>query len=112
MCSIALLKALELDISRQLAAYEVEYHVLQEEIGAGGPNGTQTHVSEDLTEKVRHLEESNSALQKQVRELQAQLQSAKVTTRILENNLCASQSKYTRLEREVSEMMSGYCFVT
>jgi hypothetical protein len=53
-------------------------------------------------EKTRFLEESNLALQKQVRELQAQLQSAKVTTRILENNLSASQSKYTRLEREVS----------
>lgn len=52
-------------------------------------------------EKTRFLEESNLALQKQVRELQAQLQSAKVTTRILENNLSASQSKYTRLEREV-----------
>jgi hypothetical protein len=38
-------------------------------------------------EKTRFLEESNLALQKQVRELQAQLQSAKVTTRILENNL-------------------------
>jgi hypothetical protein len=94
-----------LDISRQLAAYEVEYHVLQEEIVAGiaSPISPQhQHATEDLIEKTRFLEESNMVLQKQVRELQAQLQSAKVTTRILENNLSASQSKYTRLEREVS----------
>lgn len=97
-------QALELDISRQLAAYEVEYHVLQEEIIAGiasTSNSPQNRDSEDWAEKARHLEESNTALQKQVRELQAQLQSAKVTTRILENNLSASQSKFTRLEREV-----------
>ena len=97
-------QALELDISRQLAAYEVEYHVLQEEIVAGiasTQNSPQNPVVEDWAEKARHLEESNIALQKQVRELQAQLQSAKVTTRILENNLGASQSKYSRLEREV-----------
>ena len=94
-----------MDISRQLAAYEVEYHVLQEEIVAGiaSPISPQhQHATEDLIEKTRFLEESNMVLQKQVRELQAQLQSAKVTTRILENNLSASQSKYTRLEREVS----------
>lgn len=96
-------QALGLDISRQLAAYEVEYHVLQEEIVAGiaSPICPQKQDAEDWREKARHLEESNIALQKQVRELQAQLQSVKVTTRILENNLSASQSKYTRLEREV-----------
>lgn len=97
-------QALGLDISRQLAAYEVEYHVLQEEIVAGiaSPVSPQQHDVEDWKEKAHHLEESNMALQKQVRELQAQLQSAKVTTRILENNLSASQSKYARLEREVT----------
>lgn len=101
-------EALGLDISRQLAAYEVEYHVLQEEIVAGiaSPVSPQQHDVEDWKEKARHLEESNMALQKQVRELQAQLQSAKVTTRILENNLSASQSKYARLEREVSDYES------
>lgn len=96
-----------------MAAYEVEYHVLQEEIVAGianSSNSPQNPVMEDWTEKVRHLEESNSTLQRQVRELQAQLQSAKVTTRILENNLSASQSKYTRLEREVREMDHSYPF--
>lgn len=97
-------QALELDISRQLAAYEVEYHVLQEEIVAGvvsPANSPQQNDVEEWMEKARHLEETNMALQKQVREMQAQLQAAKVTTRILENNLSASQSKYVRLEREV-----------
>lgn len=62
----------------------------------------QLHQSaEDWMEKSQRLEEANQALQKQVRELQAQIQSAKVTTRILENNLTASQSKYIRLERKV-----------
>ena len=93
-----------MDISRQLAAYEVEYHVLQEEIVAGvvsPANSPQQNDVEEWMEKARHLEETNMALQKQVREMQAQLQAAKVTTRILENNLSASQSKYVRLEREV-----------
>lgn len=121
---LPLKQALELDISRQLAAYEVEYHVLQEEIMMGGSacgivgssglgaspaSGSsmqsleqQLRAAEDCwKEKSQRLEEMNQVLQKQVRELQAQLQSAKVTTRILENNLTASQSKYIQLERKV-----------
>ena len=112
-------KALDLDISRQLAAYEVEYHVLQEEIvlannsngggvglpGSGSSPGLQSleqqMAEEGWKDKSQRLEEMNAALQKQVRELQAQVQSAKVTTRILENNLTASQAKYGRLERKV-----------
>lgn len=87
-----------------MATYEVEYYVLQEEMtaSASSPGLEQIYNSgEDWMDKAQRLEEANQGLQKQVRELQAQLQSTKVTTRILENNLAASQSKYFKLERKV-----------
>lgn len=70
-------------------------------------NSPQQPNADNWMEKAQRLEESNHALQKQVRELQAQLQAAKVTTRILENNLTASQSKCAKLERDVS----AQCFL-
>ena len=98
-----------MDISRQLAAYEVEYFVLQEEIIASIASTPanaqqfqqQQQPPDDWVEKTQRLEELNQTLQKQVHELQAQVQAAKLNSRILETNLNVSQSKCNRLERKV-----------
>ena len=100
------LQALTLDISRQLTAYEVEYHVLQEETVAAGlaspPNGLHAAVAgADVHTKWDRLEKTNQALQKQVRDLQNQVHMGKTSYRILEANLTAHQAMYTRLERQV-----------
>lgn len=66
--------------------------------------GPQQTGTENWMEKAERFEESNRELQKEVRELQAELQSAKLTARVLENNLSASQLKCSRLEREVTQL--------
>jgi hypothetical protein len=105
-----LVQALALDIGRQLAAYEVEYHVLQEEMAAGlaSPPSSPHPISsggslpfDSPPAKWDRLEKSNQVLQKQVRDLQNQLQSSKTNYRVLEANLTAQQAMYTRLERQV-----------
>uniref|UniRef100_A0A8B9I0L2 TBC1 domain family, member 4 n=1 Tax=Astyanax mexicanus TaxID=7994 RepID=A0A8B9I0L2_ASTMX len=61
-------KALEMDISKQLHAYEVEYHVLQDEM----MDAPQT-LSED-SDRLDKLEKTNAQLKKQNMELLEKLQ--------------------------------------
>ena len=96
-------QALELDISKQLAAYEVEYHVIQEEVVASissAPTSPKSHTEGSMLASMQ-LEESNLNLQKQIRELQTQLQRAKTSSCLLEVRLKESQSTQANLERQV-----------
>ena len=103
------LQALELDISKQLAAYEVEYHVIQEEVVvasvSSAPASPKMHAEGSLLKSIE-LEESNLSLQKQVRELQAQLQRSKTNACLQEVRLKDCQSAQTKLERQVKHQSS------
>ncbi len=58
---------MEMDISKQLHAYEVEYHVLQDEMLEAGP------LTDDL-ERLDKLEKTNVQLKKQNMDLLEKLQ--------------------------------------
>ncbi|XP_008562874.1 PREDICTED: TBC1 domain family member 1-like, partial [Galeopterus variegatus] len=74
----------EMDIAKQLQAYEVEYHVLQEELIDSSPlNEVEYHVlQEELidssplsdNQRMDKLEKTNSSLRKQNLDLLEQLQ--------------------------------------
>ena len=93
-----------MDISKQLAAYEVEYHVIQEEVVtsmSSAPTSPKLQSGGSML-KSMELEESNQNLQKQVRELQTQLQRAKTNSCLLEARLKESQTNEIKLERQVT----------
>uniref|UniRef100_A0A8B9HWM7 TBC1 domain family, member 4 n=1 Tax=Astyanax mexicanus TaxID=7994 RepID=A0A8B9HWM7_ASTMX len=77
-------KALEMDISKQLHAYEVEYHVLQDEM----MDAPQT-LSED-SDRLDKLEKTNAQLKKQNMELLEKLQ----VVNYLSKTLLQHYSKY------------------
>nr|XP_048271315.1 TBC1 domain family member 1 isoform X8 [Myodes glareolus] len=78
----------EMDIAKQLQAYEVEYHVLQEELIDSSP------LSDN--QRMDKLEKTNSSLRKQNLDLLEQLQVANAKIQSLEatvEKLLASESK-------------------
>ncbi|XP_026641039.1 TBC1 domain family member 1 isoform X2 [Microtus ochrogaster] len=78
----------EMDIAKQLQAYEVEYHVLQEELIDSSP------LSDN--QRMDKLEKTNSSLRKQNLDLLEQLQVANARIQSLEatvEKLLASESK-------------------
>lgn len=66
-CSRVVRQALEVDISKQLHAYEVEYHVLQDEMVDAAP------LSEE-SDRLDRLEKTNTQLKKQNMDLLEKLQ--------------------------------------
>ena len=97
-------QALELDISKQLAAYEVEYHMMQEEVVASiasAPASPKIHDEQSRFQSMQ-LQESNANLQKQVRDLQAQVQQAERKANLLEVTLKESQITQAKSERQVT----------
>uniref|UniRef100_A0A8I3MYJ7 TBC1 domain family member 1 n=1 Tax=Canis lupus familiaris TaxID=9615 RepID=A0A8I3MYJ7_CANLF len=107
----------EMDISKQLQAYEVEYHVLQEELIDSSP------LSDN--QRMDKLEKTNSSLRKQNLDLLEQLQVANGRIQSLEatvEKLLTSESKLKQaalaleLERSallqtVEELRRQYCCV-
>ncbi|XP_067141731.1 TBC1 domain family member 1-like isoform X2 [Centruroides vittatus] len=82
-----------LDIGRKLQAYEVEYHVLQEEMVYCTERGNVGYLDK--------LEESNRNLKRQNMELLEQLQVAHGTVSSLESAVMSHQSTVKRLEGRV-----------
>lgn len=62
-----MLQVMEMDISKQLHAYEVEYHVLQDEVLEGGP-------LLDDSDHLDKMEKTNVQLKKQNMDLLEKLQ--------------------------------------
>uniref|UniRef100_A0A8C5UVY0 TBC1 domain family member 1 n=1 Tax=Microcebus murinus TaxID=30608 RepID=A0A8C5UVY0_MICMU len=94
----------EMDIAKQLQAYEVEYHVLQEELIDSSP------LSDN--QRMDKLEKTNSSLRKQNLDLLEQLQAANGKIQSLEatvEKLLSSESKLKQatlaLERERSALL-------
>ncbi|XP_053420127.1 TBC1 domain family member 4 isoform X2 [Nycticebus coucang] len=81
----------EMDISKQLHAYEVEYHVLQDELQEA------SYACED-SEPVEKLERANSQLKRQNMDLLEKLQVAHAKIQALESNLENLLTRETKMK--------------
>ncbi|KAE8629364.1 hypothetical protein XENTR_v10000457 [Xenopus tropicalis] len=83
----------EMDISKQLQAYEVEYHVLQDELIDSSP------LSDN--QRINKLEKANSTLRKQNFDLLEELQVSHGRIQVLESTVENLQSNEVKLKRSV-----------
>ncbi|XP_075865487.1 TBC1 domain family member 4 isoform X1 [Microcebus murinus] len=81
----------EMDISKQLHAYEVEYHVLQDELQES------SYACED-SEPIEKLERANSQLKRQNMDLLEKLQVAHAKIQALESNLENLLTRETKMK--------------
>ncbi|XP_060785523.1 TBC1 domain family member 4 isoform X2 [Neoarius graeffei] len=97
-------EALEMDISKQLHAYEVEYHVLQDEMVDAIP------LSEE-SDRLDKLEKTNAQLKKQNMDLLEKLQAARVKIQGLENSVesfLARESQMKHMIRSLEQEKANY----
>ncbi|XP_060772669.1 TBC1 domain family member 1 isoform X2 [Neoarius graeffei] len=94
----------EMDISKQLQAYEVEYHVLQDELLDGPSTLSQS-------QRTAQLEKTNGSLRQQNLDLLEEVQVAHARIRFLESHMeglvkseAALRVELTSLEQENSEL--------
>lgn len=99
----------EMDISKQLQAYEVEYHVLQDEL-LDGPS-TLSH-----SQRAAQLEKTNGSLRQQNLDLLEELQVAHAKIRCLEtrvdglvNREAELQSQVKTLQQEQTDLQQTVC---
>ena len=90
---INVLQVFDMDISKQLQAYEVEYHVLKEEMMYSPQKGEN-----DLIQK---LEQANHSLKQQNMELIEKLQQAHSHERSLESMIHNFQTQETKLKSHI-----------
>lgn len=94
----------EMDISKQLHAYEVEYHVLQDELQES------SYACED-SEPVEKLERANNQLKRQNMDLLEKLQIAHAKIQALESNLenlLTRETKMKSLVRTLEQEKMAY----
>nr|XP_043868845.1 TBC1 domain family member 4 isoform X4 [Solea senegalensis] len=97
-------KAMEMDISKQLHAYEVEYQVLQDEMIEAGP-------LPDDCDRLDKLEKTNAQLKKQNMDLLEKLQAARQKIQTLETSvesLLSRESKMKHMIRTLEQERTGY----
>ncbi|CAN9497580.1 unnamed protein product [Ophioblennius macclurei] len=97
-------KVMEMDISKQLHAYEVEYHVLQDEMFDAGP-------PPDDSERLDKLEKTNTQLKKQNMDLLEKLQAARQKIQTLEtsvDNFLSRESKMKHVIRSLETERAAY----
>ncbi|XP_016895278.2 TBC1 domain family member 4 isoform X2 [Cynoglossus semilaevis] len=97
-------KVMEMDISKQLHAYEVEYHVLQDEMIETGP-------LPDDSDRLDKLEKTNAQLKKQNMELLEKLQAARQKIQTLETsveNFLSRESKMKHMIRSLEQERSAH----
>ncbi|XP_059896354.1 TBC1 domain family member 4 isoform X1 [Gadus macrocephalus] len=90
-------KVSEMDISKQLHTYEVEYHVLQDEMVEGGP------LAED-SERLEKLEKTNVQLKRQNMELLEKLQAARQKIQTLETNVESFLSRESKMKHAIRSL--------
>ncbi|XP_061698015.1 TBC1 domain family member 4 isoform X2 [Syngnathoides biaculeatus] len=88
-------KVTEMDISKQLHAYEVEYHVLRDEAAEGGG------AAPDDSERLDKLEKTNAQLKKQNMELLEKLQAARQKIQTLESNVETFLSRESKMKHVI-----------
>ncbi|XP_037095036.1 TBC1 domain family member 4 isoform X6 [Syngnathus acus] len=91
---LTIAKVTEMDISKQLHAYEVEYHVLQDEVADGG-------ATPNDSERLDKLEKTNVQLKKQNMELLEKLQAARQKIQTLETNVENFLSRESKLKHVI-----------
>ncbi|XP_078682785.1 TBC1 domain family member 1-like isoform X5 [Branchiostoma floridae x Branchiostoma belcheri] len=89
-------RAFELDISKQLHAYEVEYHVLQEEMISSPQRGD--------VDRMEKLEQANRNLKRQNMELLEKLQTSHSSIHSLEATVASLQSEQNKLRSSVQTL--------
>ncbi|XP_059198854.1 TBC1 domain family member 4 isoform X3 [Centropristis striata] len=97
-------KVMEMDISKQLHAYEVEYHVLQDELLDSGP-------LPDDSDRLDKLEKTNVQLKKQNMDLLEKLQAARQKIQTLETsveNFLSRESKMKHMIRSLEQERAAY----
>ncbi|XP_037645412.1 TBC1 domain family member 4 isoform X2 [Sebastes umbrosus] len=97
-------KVMEMDISKQLHAYEVEYHVLQDEMLEGGP-------LPDDSDRLDKLEKTNVQLKKQNMDLLEKLQAARQKIQTLETsveNFLSRESKMKHMIRSLEQERAAH----
>ncbi|KAG1959710.1 TBC1 domain family member 4 isoform X3 [Pimephales promelas] len=97
-------KATEMDISKQLHAYEVEYHVLQDELSDAPPPSEES-------DRLDKLEKSNAQLKKQNMDLLEKLQAARLKIQTLESSVesfLSRESKMKHLIRSLEQEKASY----
>ncbi|XP_038158381.1 TBC1 domain family member 4 isoform X6 [Cyprinodon tularosa] len=97
-------KVMEMDISKQLHAYEVEYHVLQDEMLDAGP-------PPDDSDRLDKLEKTNVQLKKQNMDLLEKLQAARQKIQTLETsveNFLSRESKMKHMIRSLEQERTAY----
>ncbi|XP_055005327.1 TBC1 domain family member 4 isoform X2 [Boleophthalmus pectinirostris] len=97
-------KVMDMDISKQLHAYEVEYHVLQDEMLDTGP-------LPDDSERLDKLEKTNAQLKKQNMDLLEKLQAARQKIQSLEtsvDNFLSRESKMKHMIRSLEQERAAY----
>ncbi|XP_038576885.1 TBC1 domain family member 4 isoform X7 [Micropterus salmoides] len=96
-------KVMEMDISKQLHAYEVEYHVLHDELLDAGPP--------DDSDRLDKLEKTNVQLKKQNMDLLEKLQAARQKIQTLETsveNFLSRESKMKHMIRSLEQERAAY----
>ncbi|KAM9710423.1 TBC1 domain family member 4 isoform 2-T2 [Menidia menidia] len=97
-------KVVEMDISKQLHAYEVEYHVLQDEMLETGP-------PPDDSDRLDKLEKTNTQLKKQNMDLLEKLQAARQKIQTLETsveNFLSRESKMKHMIRSLEQERAAH----
>ncbi|XP_076602689.1 TBC1 domain family member 4 isoform X5 [Chaetodon auriga] len=97
-------KVMEMDISKQLHAYEVEYHVLQDEMLDVG-------TLPDDSDRLDKLEKTNGQLKKQNMDLLEKLQAARQKIQTLETsveNFLSRESKMKHMIRSLEQERAAY----
>ncbi|XP_061535108.1 TBC1 domain family member 1 isoform X3 [Phycodurus eques] len=87
----------EMDVSKQLQAYEVEYHVLQDELLDTPPTLNQH-------QRAAQLERTNQSLRQQNLDLLEELQVSYARVRSLESRVAALAQSESRLKERVSSL--------
>ncbi|XP_034740645.1 TBC1 domain family member 4 isoform X2 [Etheostoma cragini] len=90
-------KVMEMDISKQLHAYEVEYHVLQDEMLDAGP-------LPDDSDRLDKLEKTNVQLKKQNMDLLEKLQAARQKIQTLETNVENFLSRESKMKHMIRSL--------
>ncbi|CAL9690408.1 unnamed protein product [Knipowitschia caucasica] len=97
-------KVMDMDISKQLHAYEVEYHVLQDEMLDTGP-------PPDDSDRLDKLEKTNAQLKKQNMDLLEKLQAARQKIQSLEasvDSFLSRESKMKHMIRSLEQERAAY----
>uniref|UniRef100_A0A8C7SNS9 TBC1 domain family member 4 n=1 Tax=Oncorhynchus mykiss TaxID=8022 RepID=A0A8C7SNS9_ONCMY len=97
-------KVLDMDISKQLHAYEVEYHVLQDET-------VDAVLQSNDSDRLDKLEKTNNQLKKQNMDLLEKLQAARQKIQSLEatvENFLSRESKMKHMIRSLEQERQSY----